>query len=217
MVWYLLFAHFLGDFVFQTDWMVRRRDNLWVLSLHAGIHSVLMFLLAGQLRWVLWPFILLLAMIHLIQDRIKNNLTKRRPDWIRGAFIIDQVLHYIAIWAVVSWFDQVRGSFSTPEKPIWVILAISYLLITYVWFISERVLNHSNTDYLQSIHDTKISRMLARAGFVSAFLLLHTLATTGMAFVLSNPYSQDEFRYRALLTDISVSISAIIFLIWALQ
>ena len=217
MVWYLLLAHFLGDFVLQNDWMVRNRDNLWVLSLHAGIHFLLMFLLAGQLRSVIWPFLLLIAMIHFVQDRIKNNLTNKRRDWISVAFIIDQALHFIAIWAVVSWIERVIGPLSIPERPIWVILAISYLCVTYVWFISERVLNHSNSDYVQSVNKTKISRMLMRAGLVSLFLMIQTWVATGQALVLSNPYPKGKFRRRALLTDIGVSFFGIIFLFWILQ
>jgi hypothetical protein len=130
MVWYLLLAHFLGDFVLQTDWMVRNRDKLWVLTLHGVIHFVLMFLLAGQPRSVIWPYLLLIALIHISQDRIKNNLTNKRPDWIGAAFIIDQVLHYAAIWAIAGWLQRLVGSFSLPEKPIWVMVVIVYLFVT---------------------------------------------------------------------------------------
>jgi hypothetical protein len=216
MVWYLFLAHFIGDFVLQTDWMVRRRDNFWVLSLHAGIHFALMFLFVGDSRYALWPYLLLVALIHLGQDRIKNTLTNKRPDWITVSFIIDQILHLTAIWILVWWLiGKVNPLFST-EKPVWVILGITFLIVTYVWFISERVFNHSNTKYVQSINQTKISRMLIRAGIVSLFLFIQTWGASASASVLLNPYSKEEFRKRALLTDISVSLFAIIFLFWAL-
>lgn len=216
MVWNLLLAHFLGDFVLQTDWMVRRRDNLWVLTLHGVIHFALMFLLVGQHRSVIWPYLLLTALIHISQDRVKNNLTNKRPDWIPVAFIIDQGLHYAAIWSVVGWLQKLEGSFSIPEKPIWVMVAIVYLFVSYVWFISERVLNLSNTDYLQSINNTKFARMLARVGLTSLFLLVRTWTSAGLAIVFSNPYPTSKFRQRALLTDVSVSLLSMIFLFWAL-
>jgi len=216
MVWYLLFAHFLGDFVFQTDWMVRRRDNIWVLTLHAGIHFALMLLLVGPSRSIIWPYLLLLALIHLSQDRIKNNLTNKRPDWIKAAFVIDQALHYAAIWALVWWIQQVIGPLPIQEKPVLVIVAITYLFISYVWFIIERIFSLSNADYLQNISNTKYPRMLIRVGLVSLFLLIRTWATSGLAIVLSNPYGQKKFGQRALLTDISVSLFAMIFLFLAL-
>ncbi len=216
MIWNLLLAHFLGDFVLQTDWMVRHRDKLWVLTLHASIHFVLMFFSAGQSRWVIWPYLLLIALIHFVQDRIKNNLTNRRPDWIRKAFIVDQALHFATIWVVVQWLQIIAGLIPVQQKPIWVIIAIVYLIVTRVWFISERIFYLSDSDYQQSVNNTKTSRMLVRAGLLSLFLVVSNLATTGLALVFSNPYPESEFRRRALLTDISVSLLAMIFLYWVL-
>jgi len=217
MVWNLLLAHFLGDFVLQTDWMVRRRSNPWVLTLHASIHFLLMFMLVDQPRLVIWPYLLLIALIHLGQDGLKNYLTNKRPDWIVIAFIIDQALHFAAIWAVVWRFQMDSGLFSVQEKPVLVIVAITYLIVTYVWFISERVFNLSNTDYLQIINTTKFPRMLTRVGLISLFLLVRTQTINGLAIVFSNPYPSSKFRQRALLTDISVSLLAMIFLFWALR
>jgi hypothetical protein len=216
MFWYLLLAHFLGDFVLQNDWLVRKRDNIWFLSLHASIHFLLMILLVGSYRIVIWPYLLLLAFIHLVQDRIKNNLVNKRPDWLRVSFVIDQFIHYIAIGVVVWLLQDVIGLLPTIENPVWVIVAIAYLLVTYVWFITERLFNLSDTDYLENINTTKYSRMLARAGLVSIFLVIQAWMTSGLAMVLSNPYAQGKFRRRALLTDISVSLFAILFLVWAL-
>lgn len=216
MVWYLLLAHFLGDFVLQTDWMVRKRDNIWFLSLHAGIHFLLMFLLVGPYRTVIWPYLLFLAFIHLVQDRIKNTLVNNRPDWLRLTFVIDQFIHYFAIGAVVWLLQDVIGLLPTTEKPVWVIVAITYLLVTYVWFITERLFNLSDTDYLENINTTKYSRMLSRGGLVSIFLVIQAWMTSGLAMVLANPYAQTKFRRRALMTDISVSLFAIGFLVWAL-
>jgi hypothetical protein len=216
MVWYLLLAHFLGDFVFQTDWMVRKRDNLWFLSLHAGIHFLVMFLLVGPYRTVVWPYLLLLAFIHLVQDRIKNSLVNKRPDWIRVSFVVDQFLHFFAIGMVVWYLQDVIGLLPTMGRPVWAIIAIAYLLVTYVWFITERLFNLSEPDYLNNLNTTKYSRMLSRGALVSLFLVIQAWTTSGLALVLSNPYAQKEFRRRALLTDISVSLFAILFLAWAL-
>jgi hypothetical protein len=215
MVWYLLLAHFLGDFLFQNEWMVRNRHKLWVLSLHASIHLALMVLLVGQPRSTIWPYLLLIALMHFSQDRIKIILIKKHPDWTRIAFIVDQALHYATLWAVSSWFQRAAGPFSVPEKPVWVIVAIIYLTVTFVWFISERVFNLSNVDYLVSINNTKFPRMLTRAGLVSLFLLVRNWSLPGLAIMLPNPYPQSKFRQRAVLTDVSVSILAAIFLFWA--
>ena len=215
MVWNLFLAHLLGDFVLQTDWMVRRRDDLWVLSIHAGIHLALMFLLVGQIRSVVWPYLLVLALIHLGQDRIKNNITNKRPEWVKVAFVIDQTLHFAAIGALDWWLQRVFEPLPSAEKPALVMVAITYLFVTYVWFIIERIFNLSNAAYMQSINNTKYPRMLTRVGLVSLFLLIRNWTATSLA-VISNPYSQKKFRHRALLTDIVVSFFSMIFLFWAL-
>jgi hypothetical protein len=196
--------------------MVRKRDDLRILSLHAGIHFLLMLLLVGAARTVVSPYLLLLALAHLVQDRIKNNLTNKRPDLIRVSFVIDQFLHFFAIGIVVWVLQDVLGLLPTTEKPVWVMIAIAYLFVTYIWFITERLFNLSDRDYLQNINTTKYSRMLSRGGLVSLFLVIQAWKTSGLAIVLSNPYTQTKFRRRALLTDISVSLFAIFFLFWAL-
>jgi len=217
MFWNLYLAHLLGDFVFQTDWMVSKRDNLWVLTLHASIHFALMFLLVGQMRSLMWLILLFLALIHVIQDKLKNYVVKRRPDWSVPAFLIDQALHFVTIWTVMWWYQIQVGQFYTSEKPVWVIVAVTYLFVTYVWFISERVFNQSKTEYLKSINETKLPRMLTRAGLVSLFLLVRTWSLAGLAIVVPNPYPQSKFRGRALLTDISVSLLGMAFLFWELR
>lgn len=217
MFWNLLLAHFLGDFVLQTDWMVKNRDILWVLTLHAGIHFMLMFLLVGQARLFIWPYLLLIATLHFIQDRIKNTITKKHRNWIGRGFIIDQLLHFVTIWVVVKWLQVGMGFGFSSEKSMGVIVAITYLLATYVWFIIERIFNFSNAAYLQNLNNTKFARMLSRAGLISMFLLIRQWAATGLALVISNPYPQSRFRQRAMLTDVSVSLFAVIFLFWALR
>lgn len=217
MFWNLLLAHFLGDFVFQTDWMVSKRDHLWVLTAHAGIHFALMFLLVGQTRSAIWPFLLLLSILHLLQDRLKNDLTNRRPDWVRKGFIIDQAFHFAIIWAIIYLFERVTGPVNFTDKPMGVLLTITYVFISYVWFIIERIFNLSDSDYLQYINKTKFPRMLSRAGLVSLFPLTWTWAKSGLAIIFSNPYPQSQFRRRAILTDVSVSLLAMVFLFWALR
>ena len=68
MFWNLLLAHLIGDFLLQTEWMVRNRDKFWVLTLHASTHLMLMLVLIGKARSEYWPLLSLIAVIHLVQD-----------------------------------------------------------------------------------------------------------------------------------------------------
>jgi hypothetical protein len=217
MIWRLLLAHVLGDFVFQTDRMVKYRDTYWILIIHAFIHFVLMVILVGQQRLEFWPYLLLVATQHLIQDRVKNNITNTRPDWIGMGFIIDQVMHFIVIWAAVESFQMTTELISGTDEPVWIIISLAYVSVTFVWFVIERIINTSNLEYLQDLNNTKFSRMLSRAGLISVYLLIWNLATAGLSFFISNPYPRSKFRQRAVFTDVSVSLLAIIFLFWALK
>lgn len=217
MVWNLLLAHFTGDFLLQTDWMVRNRDKFWVLSLHASIHLGMMLLLVGESRSEYWLFITLLALIHMGQDALKIYLVRKQPGWSVAAFVLDQIIHYVIIWTFIWVFQMGSVTIAMTQKTAWVMVALSYLFVTYVWFTSERVFNISKPDYVLNINDTKFSRMLTRVGLVSTFLLVRAWAFPGLAMVLPNPYTSSKYRQRALLTDVGVSVFAMIFLIWGLR
>jgi len=214
--WTLILAHFIGDFLLQTDWMARNRDKFWVLTLHTSIHFGVMLLLIGNSRSEYWPLITLLSLIHMGQDALKIVLVQRRPDLSVLAFFLDQILHYSFIWVFIWVFQMGAGFMTLAQRPAWVMIAMAYLLVTFVWFITEKVLYQSKSDYVVNINETKYSRMVARAGMVSLFLFIRVWVIPGLAMVLPNPYSSSEHRKRFLLTDVSVSIFIILFLLWAL-
>jgi hypothetical protein len=216
MFWNLVLAHLIGDFLFQSDWMANNRDKIWVLSIHGGIHLGLLILLSGLSKSIPWLMIIVLALIHISQDAIKVNLIRKLPDWTATAFVLDQILHLGLIW-LFSWFiqDGVGNPILKPH-PAWVMYGITFLFVTYVWFVSERVLFRSDPDYLVELFSSKYSRMVARVGLVSLLLLGKSLMLPASAIVLSNPYSKTKYPQRAFLTDIGISIIGFLFLIWLL-
>jgi len=216
MFWNLLLAHLIGDFLLQTEWMVKNRNKFWVLTLHVSIHFGLMLLLIGESRSEHWPLITLLALIHMGQDSLKISLVQKMPGRSFAAFVLDQILHVVIIGIFIWVFRMGGGTLLISQKIAWVMIAIAFLFVTYVWFISERVFYSSKPDYVLNINNTKFSRMITRASMVSAFLLGRAWAIPSLAMILTNPYTPSKYRQRALLTDVSISIIAIIFLFWAL-
>lgn len=216
MFWNLLLAHLIGDFLLQTDWMARNRDKFWVLTLHASIHLGAMLLLIGMTRSEFWPLFTLIALIHMGQDALKIQLLRKWPNLSVVGFVLDQTLHFLIIWVFIWVFQMGAGTIVVAQKPAWMMIAISYLFVTYVWFITEKVLYQSKPDYVLNINDTKYSRMVARAGMLSTFFLIQAWVFPGSAMVILNPYASTEYRQRFLLTDVGISIFAILFLLWAL-
>lgn len=81
----LLAAHVFGDFVFQSDHMVRTKRNPLVLLLHAAIHLGLAIIVLGT--WHIGLVALIAA--HLVIDLIKVHACPPTLRW----FLADQAAH----------------------------------------------------------------------------------------------------------------------------
>ncbi|HEY3757456.1 MAG TPA: DUF3307 domain-containing protein [Opitutaceae bacterium] len=94
----LLCAHLLGDFVFQTDQMVRVKRRPATLALHAAIHAALVFVLVGAPR--LWPLAFAVLVIHALIDWAKLRfgplLSPARAFWW------DQALHIVSLFVLAG-------------------------------------------------------------------------------------------------------------------
>lgn len=128
-----IFAHLLGDFIFQTRAMVRHKQRLkarsWMLYLHCAIHGVLVYLFAPS--WDLWIIPLLVIFTHYIIDLWKLS----QPEGM-VSFIIDQFLHMLVLFglwclfvAPTGWLPKNWLSIMHNQKT-WAI-ASGYLTVTF--------------------------------------------------------------------------------------
>jgi hypothetical protein len=88
-------AHFLGDFLFQTDALAARKKIFRVLLLHSSIVALLSYLLCGD--WANWTIPLLIFLSHALIDYAKST-TPHNKLWV---FLADQVCHLILILVFV--------------------------------------------------------------------------------------------------------------------
>jgi len=94
----LLLAHLLGDYLFQTKWMVAKKKKvLWVMALHSLINAAVVYLLLGM--WTLWLVPLVVFASHFLIDFARSRLKK---DGL-GIYLFDQTLH-LAVLAALIWF-----------------------------------------------------------------------------------------------------------------
>lgn len=109
-VLYLLFSHWVADFLFQTTEMgTGKSKSLKILLKHTGIYALTMLLMSSFLLELTVSDILIFGLVtfvfHTVQDWATSRLTstqfaKNRYNGWDGAFTIigfDQFLHYLQI------------------------------------------------------------------------------------------------------------------------
>lgn len=91
----LLLAHILGDFIFQTSGLVKRKEKHKLASphlyLHVAIHGVLTLLLLLHDHSNYWYIAIIIAVTHLIIDALKLYFTTKKNR--TTLFFLDQLAH----------------------------------------------------------------------------------------------------------------------------
>jgi hypothetical protein len=98
----LLFCHYIGDFVFQSDKMALGKSKGWkTLGKHCGIYSLCFF------AWG-WQTVLILFMTHFVIDAVTSRLNahfwannERRNFFLTIGF--DQLVHLVILVLVAPW------------------------------------------------------------------------------------------------------------------
>ena len=98
----MLTAHLVGDFVFQTEWMVERKRRIWVLILHVAVVAALSGLLLGVFHW---QILLAIFLTHFALDAIKVYWF---PDSI-ASLAGDQFAHLAVLLALACYFPSVAA------------------------------------------------------------------------------------------------------------
>jgi Protein of unknown function (DUF3307). len=128
-----IFAHLVGDFLLQTQAMVRHKKRLkarsWMLYLHSLIHGLLVYLFVPS--WDMWIIPLLVVFTHFIIDLWKLNQSENVVY-----FIVDQFLHVVVLavlwvafvapdqWLPKNWFAFQHSA------TVWAV-ASGYLVVTF--------------------------------------------------------------------------------------
>ncbi len=109
-----ILAHFIGDFLLQNDWMaVGKKKSSWICTVHVSLY-ILPFLLTD----LTYLQLSLIFIQHWLQDRtnfinwwcettksfqIERSKLYDALPW--GHFVVDQIMHFIWIWIVVSFMN----------------------------------------------------------------------------------------------------------------
>lgn len=162
----LLLAHFIGDFLLQPTFWVKDKELKKAASLklylHVLLHGGLIMLLLWD--WILWPVALILMFAHGVIDGIKLYAQKEnnQAKW----FLIDQFLHLISIGVLwYLWFEPDLDAFCCKQPEIW-IYATAVLFLTVV---SDIIIQILMAKWAQSINERN-DESLSRAGKYIGYL-----------------------------------------------
>jgi len=216
MFWHLFLAHLIGDYPLQSEWLVENKRSLWGLSLHTAIHLAVTLLVLGSASAEAWPKVLLLIIIHFLLDLTKSSLLSKWPTHAALQYVIDQVLHIVSIFLVARWIASDLDPMLMPVNTIWPVYAIGYLMVTYVWYITERLFTVDDAVYQTELENQFWPRMITRAVMLTLFLFVGQsleIALVGMA--LQMPYRSGSYRRRTVVVDVLVSLVITIFILLA--
>jgi hypothetical protein len=163
--------------------------------------------------------VLAVTIFHFGIDTWKNVLSKLRPQWVIGGYLQDQVLHVVSLLLAAYWFTPIGvGSIFAVSTP-WIVYASAYVMATYAWFVTERVLTYQNKARQQIVQAQRWPRMASRAVLLTLLLLTwHQFgpAVAAPALLFAWPYGPDKDRQRFLVIDIAVAAVVMLFVLAAL-
>lgn len=176
MFWSILLAHLLADYPLQTDRLVIAKQQLPGLTLHAGIHLLMIVILTLPVIGTVWPYLLTITVLHFIIDFCKTLFGRRRPDWVIGPYIVDQILHISILIIVAYWIQQTTDLVIWQAFSLWWVLAIGMLMITLIWTITERVISYRDSELQTKVQRSKWLRMGVRV-LIFLFVVLSLPST----------------------------------------
>ncbi len=194
----LILAHFIGDFLLQSEkWVLHKETHKHkskFLYWHILVHLVALVLVL-QADFSFWLGILIIIISHYVIDFIKLHLKSKLNS--RLLFSLDQLAHLLIIALVVNIYESYQFSFDSLYNTKFLLLITSILGVTVVssiimktiiskWYLEE----DSNEGSLENAGS--YIGMLERL-FVFAFIL--SQHWEGIGFLLA---AKSVFRFGDL-------------------
>ncbi len=109
---HFLLAHFIGDYLLQTNWLAARKgQSLDGLLTHTSIVFVMSVIVVAPYLEALWPVLVALFAIHTAQDALKAWLQPRLRAHLAWSYFADQGGHLGLILLIGLWVgDRVQPS-----------------------------------------------------------------------------------------------------------
>jgi len=190
----LFLAHFLSDFILQSDnWVNDRKENgakSKYLYIHSAAAGILSYVLIAKWNW--WYVPLIVFITHLLIDLWKDKKKENKTI----IFIIDQGLHLISL--IVLWLFLVNGwerfclslnEILNNQKVL--LLSLAYILILWPSGIVIREVTASWREQIEKggSEDDSLNNAGKWIGFLERILVL--------TFVILNQFEAIGFLIAA--------------------
>ena len=186
----ILTAHLLGDFILQTNWMVKHKRNVGVLLFHVAVVTTASWLLMGSFQWLI---LLVIFLTHLGMDAIRAYRMSDSPV----PFLIDQFVHLAVLVGLACFFPggATSGWWATGLKaglPDWYFASLSFLsgLILAVP-VGGMMIGKATSRFMEEIGDEDIKGLEKGGqyiGWLERFLVMLLLLInqpTGIGFLIA--------------------------------
>lgn len=216
----LLLAHFMGDFLFQTDSLCRQKQERWLKSWFLYVHTVIIALLSllalGKLSY--WPVAVAIGVSHLIIDAFKNCI---KADNLL-CFVIDQFLHIVVLviasivsvntfgWTPHAWLTSLVVKAVAVGVAVIVCWKPANLFIKYTLQSCKLFVPGDDTN---SFHAGKLIGTLER-WLILAFMLIGRYEAIGFliaakSIIRFGEKDKDQTEYFLAGTLLSISVAVV--------
>lgn len=108
MIYFIIFSHWVADFIAQSDWMAKNKSKSWLaLSLHILAYTISLALLLLLVHpETAWKYALINGAIHFVVDAITSRITAKlyaKGD-VHNFFVViglDQAIHMSTLVATL--------------------------------------------------------------------------------------------------------------------
>jgi hypothetical protein len=104
-IWWILSAHFIGDWALQNRWMADNKGKYWeILFAHCFIYTASLTIAFQYLNLFSLKFIPFIFISHFLIDKFSCYLySKSKKEAMRYVLWIDHLCHFFVILGVIIW------------------------------------------------------------------------------------------------------------------
>lgn len=198
----LLIAHFLGDFTFQPDKWIKKRNKNGIKSKHLYYHLLVHFALLVLVfiteLTTYFTGVLIIVLAHFLIDVAKNYASKKEILSVFKLFIVDQFLHLLTLLLVCNYYFPFELNWQDVlTEKIFLILITTILIISVtpivIKMFFQRWKNDMNFDGEESLKNAGLYIGIIERIFIVVFINMNFYE--GIGYLLA---AKSIFRFGDL-------------------